>query len=63
MTLSEMREFLGADSLAFLSEQTMVKVMNSGLESESAAQPQWCTACFSGKYGDAYAQAASNRQS
>jgi amidophosphoribosyltransferase len=63
MTLSEMRGFLGADSLAFLSEQTMVKVMSNGLESESAAQPQWCTACFSGKYGDEYAQAAANKQS
>jgi amidophosphoribosyltransferase len=69
-TLAEMRDYLGADSLAFLQIDTMVKVMNQNFiaenqtsilsrgAGESKSQTQWCTSCFSGSYQDKYAQSA-----
>jgi amidophosphoribosyltransferase len=64
-TDDEMRAFLGADSLVFLREETLVHVMDHGLEAATAAiacAPKcknWCTSCFSGNYQDEFAQQAS----
>jgi amidophosphoribosyltransferase len=58
MTLDEMRAYLGADSLAFLNESTLVKVMTTGLECEKDAPSQWCISCFNGRYQDRYANQA-----
>jgi amidophosphoribosyltransferase len=55
MTLDEMRDFLGADSLAFLSKDSLVRVMGQGLDGEPQATSQWCIACFNGEYQDPYA--------
>ncbi len=54
-----MREFLGADTLAFLDEERLTEVMNQGLEGANQQEQNWCTACFSGTYQDRFAQRAS----
>lgn len=46
MSLAEMASYLGVDTLAFLSLDTLKKVVGRG----------FCTSCFSGKYSDALAQ-------
>lgn len=68
-TDEEMRAFLGADSLAFLREDTLVRVMDNGLAAATAAvacapeqNRNWCTSCFSGKYQDEFAQRASRNE-
>lgn len=65
----EMRAFLGADSLAFLNEDTLVRVMDNGLAAATAAiacapeqNRNWCTSCFSGQYQDEFAQKASRAE-
>lgn len=42
-SIEDIRKFIGADSLAYLSEKGMWEAMNSGPES-------FCAACFNGKY-------------
>lgn len=46
MNLEQIREFIGADTLAYLSINGMMRAV----ESEKPAQPQFCAACFDGKY-------------
>ncbi|KAF8412574.1 hypothetical protein HHK36_000543 [Tetracentron sinense] len=43
MNVEEVREFIGSDSLAFLSIQSLKKLLGSD-------SPGYCYACFSGKY-------------
>lgn len=42
-SVEEIREFIGADSLAYLSEESLLKAVE-------AKQDEFCTACFTGKY-------------
>jgi len=43
MTIDEICEFIEADSLAYLDEETLLKSVN-------ATDDKYCTACFTGKY-------------
>lgn len=43
MTTQEICDYIGADSLAYLCEESLLKSVNS-------TQDQYCTACFTGKY-------------
>jgi len=47
-TLEEMRQFIGADSLAFLSVEGIYKAM--GYESRDPQRPQFTDHCFTGEY-------------
>jgi amidophosphoribosyltransferase len=47
-TLEEMRKFIGADSLAFLSVDGLYRAM--GLPGRDAARPQFTDHCFTGDY-------------
>ena len=47
-TVEEMRKFIGADSLAFISLDGLYRAM--GETKRNAAMPQFCDACFSGDY-------------
>ena len=64
MSLEEMRQFIGADSLAFLSVDGIYRAM--GLPGRDAAKPQFTDHCFTGDYPttltDLGAQDASPRQ-
>ena len=46
--VEEMREMIGADSLAFISMDGLYRAM--GEEKRDKANPQFCDACFSGEY-------------
>jgi amidophosphoribosyltransferase len=46
--LEGMRQFIGADSLAFLSTAGIYKAM--GYEARDAARPQFTDHCFTGEY-------------
>ena len=48
MQLDAMREFIRADSLAFISIDGLYRAV--GKESRNAASPQFCDACFTGEY-------------
>ncbi len=48
MDLAAMREFIQADSLAFVSIDGLYRAV--GLEGRNNACPQYCDACFSGEY-------------
>lgn len=48
MSLEEMREYIGADSLAFLSVDGIYRAM--GYDGRNAAQPQFTDHCFTGDY-------------
>jgi amidophosphoribosyltransferase len=48
MGLEEMRRFMGADSLAFLSVDGIYRAM--GYEGRDDAQPQFTDHCFTGDY-------------
>jgi amidophosphoribosyltransferase len=48
MDVEEMRRFIGADSLAFVSMQGLYRAM--GEPGRDAAAPRFCDACFSGSY-------------
>jgi amidophosphoribosyltransferase len=48
MDAKEMAEFIGCDSLAFISIDGLYRAM--GHESRNAQQPQYCDACFTGQY-------------
>jgi len=48
MNVEEMREYINADSLAFVSMNGLYRAM--GEKSRNAAKPQFCDACFSGDY-------------
>jgi amidophosphoribosyltransferase len=48
MTIDEMRAFIGADSLGFLSIDGLYRAMNH--EKRNNQQPQYCDACFTGDY-------------
>ncbi len=43
MTIKEICEYIGADSLAYLCEESLLKSVN-------ATKDNYCTACFTGKY-------------
>jgi amidophosphoribosyltransferase len=64
MTVEEMRVFIGADTLAFLSVDGIYRAM--GLPGRDAARPQFTDHCFTGDYPttltDLGAQDASPRQ-
>jgi amidophosphoribosyltransferase len=48
MDVKEMAEFIGADSLAFISIDGLYRAM--GHKGRDARQPQYCDACFTGDY-------------
>ncbi len=48
MELEPMREYIGADSLAFVSIDGLYRAV--GLEGRDAKCPQYCDACFTGDY-------------
>jgi amidophosphoribosyltransferase len=48
MDVKEMAEFIGADSLAFISIDGLYRAM--GFKSRDPQQPQYCDACFTGEY-------------
>lgn len=48
MNLDEMREFIGADSLAFLSIDGLYRAL--GEPARAVNMPQFCDACFTGDY-------------
>jgi amidophosphoribosyltransferase len=48
MDVEEMREYINADSLAFISMDGLYRAM--GETKRNAAKPQFCDACFSGAY-------------
>ena len=43
-----MREFMGAESLAFVSIDGLYRAV--GLKGRDPASPQYCGACFTGEY-------------
>lgn len=47
-SLEEMRQFIQADSLAFISIDGLYRAL--GYESRDNGQPQYCDACFTGNY-------------
>ena len=47
-SVEEMRAFIGADSLAFISIDGLYRAM--GYDSRNTAMPQYCDACFTGEY-------------
>jgi amidophosphoribosyltransferase len=47
-SLEEMRQFIGADSLAFLSVEGIYKAM--GYDQRDPARPQFTDHCFTGEY-------------
>ncbi len=63
-SLEEMRQFIGADSLAFLSVEGIYKAM--GYDGRDPARPQFTDHCFTGEYPtgltDQTGQAAAPRQ-
>jgi len=48
MDVEEMRKFVGADSLSFISMDGLYRAMGEG--KRNAEKPQFCDACFSGEY-------------
>lgn len=48
MSTQEIAEFIGADSLAFLSVNALYRAV--GEESRNEESPQYCDACFTGQY-------------
>ena len=48
MDLKEMAEFIGCDSLAFITIDGLYRAM--GFSERNAKQPQYCDACFTGDY-------------
>jgi amidophosphoribosyltransferase len=48
MDVEEMRKFIGADSLAFISMNGLYRAMGKG--ERIARAPAFCDACFSGEY-------------
>ena len=48
MSVEEMRQFINADSLAFISMDGLYRAM--GDSGRDKAKPQFCDACFSGDY-------------
>lgn len=48
MSVEEMNEFIGADSLAFISVDGMYRAV--GETKRNATSPQYCDACFTGDY-------------
>jgi amidophosphoribosyltransferase len=48
MDVEEMRKFVGADSLAFISTDGLYRAMGEG--KRNAEKPQFCDACFNGDY-------------
>jgi amidophosphoribosyltransferase len=47
-SIEEMRDFIGADSLAFISIDGLYRAM--GLAGRDSRRPQYCDACFTGDY-------------
>ena len=48
MTVAQMADYIGADSLAFLSIDGLYKALGEDLRED--AKPQYCDACFTGDY-------------
>jgi len=48
MDVEEMRKFIGADSLAFISMNGLYRAVDGGIR--EPASPRFCDACFSGDY-------------
>ncbi|MDR0888409.1 MAG: amidophosphoribosyltransferase [Coriobacteriales bacterium] len=49
MSVDEIADFVGADSLAYLSQEGLLHCV-SGAKGGAACEPGFCTACFSGQY-------------
>jgi amidophosphoribosyltransferase len=61
MNLSEMTDYLQADSLAFLSTETLVKVVDEARPfPENTVRKGYCLSCFTGRYQDSFAQEMGN---
>lgn len=61
MTANEMNDYLKSNTLSFLSEKQLLKVMqkfqkNTPNENSFQENGGWCTACFTGNYQDEIAQ-------
>ncbi len=61
LAIKDMNDYLKSDSLEFLSEEELLKVMNLPSLNLNKKQninenKEWCTACFSGNYQDKTAQ-------
>jgi len=48
MDVEQMRRFIGADSLAFISMNGLYRAMEQGIRNPQA--PSFCDACFTGDY-------------
>ena len=60
MDLAAMREFIQADSLAFISTDGMYRAV--GEKERNEARPQYCDACFTGKYPTALTDIAGRHE-
>jgi amidophosphoribosyltransferase len=60
MDVCAMREFIHADSLAFVSIDGLYRAV--GLAGRNAANPQYCDACFTGEYPTRLTDIAEQRQ-
>jgi amidophosphoribosyltransferase len=60
MDVEEMRRFIGADSLAFVSLDGLYRAM--GDAGRDPARPRFCDACFSGSYSIALPDIAGGRR-
>jgi amidophosphoribosyltransferase len=47
MSVEQMRDYINADSLAFISIEGLYRALG---ETRDAASPQRCDACFTGEY-------------
>jgi amidophosphoribosyltransferase len=55
MNVEQMRDYINADSLAFISIEGLYRALG---QTRDAAQPQRCDACFTGEYPTTLTDAA-----
>jgi amidophosphoribosyltransferase len=55
MNVEQMRDYINADSLAFISIDGLYRALG---QTRDAAQPQRCDACFTGEYPTTLTDAA-----
>jgi amidophosphoribosyltransferase len=55
MNVDQMRDYINADSLAFISIEGLYRALG---DERDAAQPQRCDACFTGAYPTALTDAS-----
>jgi amidophosphoribosyltransferase len=61
MQVSDMAEYIGVDSLAFISLDGLYRAM--GEPGRNSLQPQFCDACFTGEYPTRLSDRESNSSS